>query len=169
MNGGVQLTIQTLQTRGKKKSSVTTDAQHNISFRKLILGVVEEAADSQRPALPLTSSQSVAAAPPPPVTGWGSVCHASLADEKTFSVSIVALAGKVWRHEAVWEWRSRGTRLWLLPAKPQLEHFNQPLGRVRAWGGAKSVPGTRLWRGERLTRNQAAETTRENVNKTISM
>lgn len=30
----------------EKKKSVTTDAQHNIRFRKLILGVIEKAANS---------------------------------------------------------------------------------------------------------------------------
>lgn len=33
---------------------------------------------------------------------------------------------------------ARGTCLWLVPTKPQLKRFNQPLGSV-AWGGAKAV------------------------------
>lgn len=122
MNGRVQLTIQTpLQNRGKKtKPSVTTDAQHNMSFRKLILGVIEEAADSQCSALPLTSSQ-----PPTP--------HHSLC-------LLWPWQGKFRGMRQFGEWKSRGTRLWLLPPEPQLERFNQPLGRVGAWGGAKSEP-----------------------------
>lgn len=34
------------KTAKKKKKSVTTDAQHNIRFRKLTLGVIEKAANS---------------------------------------------------------------------------------------------------------------------------
>ena len=45
----------------KEKKTVTTDAQHNIRFRKLILGVIEKAANSLCTAPTLKSSQLVPA------------------------------------------------------------------------------------------------------------
>lgn len=52
-----------------------------------------------------------------------------------------------------WQWKFGAKRqsgdgraeasLWLVSSEPQLKHFNQPLGSVRGWGGAKSVLGTK--------------------------
>lgn len=74
-----------------------------------------------------------------------------------------------WGTEEQRRHRAEAHVFWLVSSEPQLKRFNQPLGSVLGWGGAKSVWGTRLWRGKRMTRNEFCRTTRQNVNKMIRM
>lgn len=165
MNGSVPLTTQTpLQNEGGKKS-LTTDAQHNIRFRKLILGVIEKAANSLCIAPTLKSSQLV---PAPMAPLCYRLVFTSLPRQprKRENIlccpTIVALAASV---------RRRGGSVGMGEQRRHTEQRHMSLARIiqtpikafqsatrqrSGWGGAKSVWGTRLWRGERATRNKAA-------------
>lgn len=75
---------------GKENASETTDAQRNISFRKLVLGVMEKAASSLR------------ATPTAPLSYW------PLLGKRN-----------IWRLDEAWRGRAEeaqcgGTRLWIL-------------------------------------------------------
>lgn len=92
---------------GKENASETTDAQRNISFRKLVLGVMEKAASSLR------------AAPLAPLSYW------PLLGKRN-----------IWRLDEAWKSRRgpvrRHSALDLILFEPQRKQFNRALGGVAA-------------------------------------
>lgn len=99
------------QTALQTRKSVTTDVQHNIGFRKIILGVMGKAANSYCTGPTLKSSQFL---PAPMAPLRYRLVFTSLPRQpcKWENIlccpTIVALAVKVWRQEDTWGWKSRG-------------------------------------------------------------
>lgn len=142
---------------------MTTDAQHNIRFRDLILGVIEKAANSLCTAPTLKSSQLVPA-PTAPLCYrlvFTSLLRQTHKRENILCCpTIVALAASVWRREGKCGdgggTEQRHMSLARIIQTP-IKAFQSATRQRSGSGGAKSVLGTGLWRGGRATtRNEAA-------------